>query len=184
MGTPAKTPHDEFLTGRKSEARTPAASVLRGGRPKFPKGLRDIPEVKTEWKRVCRLLERRGHLTEADGPILFLYASAYRRWLQAEADIQAKGIRYMVDVFDRNGNVTGQREKRNESVADAAMLRKELLQHLTALGLTPQSRDKVRLTADKATPPAVDEVEDFFSGPRLVPSVPTTHSDDEQGEEE
>jgi P27 family predicted phage terminase small subunit len=148
MPATAMTPFEEHLTGRESKAKLASTSVLPGGRPRFPKGLRAVPAVKQEWLRVCKLLESRGTITTGDSTALFVYARAYQRWLEAEADIDARGVRYPVPVFDRNGNEVGRKEIRNPSVADAANLRKEINIHLTALGLTPASRDRVKLTAN------------------------------------
>jgi P27 family predicted phage terminase small subunit len=168
MPTPALTPFEEHVRGRTSEAKAPAPSPYVAGRPKFPPHLSKM--AKAEFKRVAGLLEQRRTLTEADGTALGTYARCWQRWVEAEKNVDDRGASYLVPVFDRNGNKVGEKEKTNPRLIEAAMLRKELLQHAAALGISPASREKVKQAASAKTETApIDEAEEFFdNGPRLL----------------
>ena len=53
-----------------------------GGQPSCPAHL--SPTAKAEWKRLARMLNQIGILTQADRAALAAYCQAYGRWVEAE----------------------------------------------------------------------------------------------------
>jgi P27 family predicted phage terminase small subunit len=180
VGRPALSDGEHHLKGtRPTRAASSRDSEILPGKPRCPKHL--SPDARREFRRVLRLLMTRGYLSEGDSTILAVYARCYERWLQAEAHVDAHGMMMPVPVFNRNGEQTGTREKINPNYIAAADRRKELVTLSKTLGITPVDKDRPKLPKQPEKE-VVDEVEHFFSGPRVVPFVTETHDEAQQNE--
>lgn len=141
MAMPAKPDHVHELAGTKSEAVN--TSDVAPGRPRFPKGLSEVARKK--FKALCALLEKRRHLTDADGELLALFAVTYDRWQRALEKLAVEGEIRVYVRLDSNGQPHDQ-EKMNLWLAVAEKSEKTMLACLDRLGLSPLNRSKVRPT--------------------------------------
>lgn len=181
MPRPAKTPEQHRLEGTKPQTVAPTTSVYAAGRPKCPAHLSDA--AKTEWRRISKMLGKRGTETEADRAALALYANVYARWVEVQRQIDDEGYRIEITLTDSNG-------KPYEKVVNHPLLKvvenceRQLLALLKALGLTPDSRDKIR-PAKKDVPVPVDPGEEFLARrPRIVNFKKETVDENPQTTEE
>jgi P27 family predicted phage terminase small subunit len=143
---PAKTDFEHRLhstvsqVGRSKPTQSP--SVYAGGRPRIPQHLGRL--ARAEFKRVCFELERRRTLTSGDRLTIAVLAECFERWCTAKAEL---GTAYTITVTitDKKGNVITT-IKPNPLVKIVETCEARILSLQNALGLTPQSRDKVRPT--------------------------------------
>ena len=91
-----------------------------------------------EWDRIVARIEPLGILTEADGPALAIYCTAYSRWVRARQLIEAKGL--VVDTTDKPRGCL----KTNPAVAIAEAAEVAMGRILASFGLTPADRSKVK----------------------------------------
>jgi P27 family predicted phage terminase small subunit len=119
------------------------ASYVNPGRPRYPKDL--SADGKKVFKRLCRLLEERRTLTEADGDLLRLYIIAWLRQCRASEHLEKDGEIVVCTVTNKDGE-TREVEKANPWLAVSERAEKSMLAILNSLGLSPASRDKVRVT--------------------------------------
>jgi P27 family predicted phage terminase small subunit len=100
--------------------------------PKMPTFLND--EAKTEWQRICPLLEELGIVSQIDRAALAAYCQAYARWKEFEA---------LVDAADRS-------QPDFLALARAARQQAILMKgFLSEFGMTPSARSKVNITEKK-----------------------------------
>lgn len=67
----------------------PGKRAIRGDEPKPPTSMPSCPAhlsatAKTEWKRLARVLNEVGLLTQVDRAVLASYCQCYGRWVEAE----------------------------------------------------------------------------------------------------
>jgi P27 family predicted phage terminase small subunit len=118
-------------------------TFLPAGRPKYPRGISG--EAKAAFKRLSRMLEARRSLTPSDQEILALYAHLYSRWQRALAAIEKEGeIRLYTRLNNRGEDV--QCEKPNLWLKVAETCEAKMIACLSALGMTPMNRSKVKTT--------------------------------------
>jgi P27 family predicted phage terminase small subunit len=159
--TPRKTLAEHALAGTKPHYEVEVRlSPIEGGRPRFPKGL--SKEARHIFKTLCRLLQDRRQLTEADGETIRLYCLALERHQRATAALALEGEIKMYERLDSNGQVH-QVEKANLWLKVAEQAEKFMLSTLTALGLTMTSRDRVKQVKpagadDEIVPGSVDDL--------------------------
>jgi P27 family predicted phage terminase small subunit len=111
------------------------ASYCEPGRPKWP---RDIsPRRKKTFKRVCHQLEKRRTLTEGDYDLIILFAIQEDRRATAQEHIDAEGE---MITTDKGQLVT------SPWLAVAERAEARMLTILRDLGMTPQARDRVKVT--------------------------------------
>src|ERR1700728_3767774 len=101
MAMPAKSDALHKLHGTKSEAKDPTASLVAGGRPRFPKGI--SAEAKAVYKQLVRLLEARKTLTSGDESLLHLFAATWNVWRKAQDRVDAEGAVIEVTLFAKGG---------------------------------------------------------------------------------
>src|SRR3989442_15823422 len=65
------------------------APTIPQGRPPYPSHL--SPAAKREYKRICGLLEQRGHLTPGDYYVAGALATVLARWITAKQELDAAG---------------------------------------------------------------------------------------------
>lgn len=139
------------LTGQDRPDRTPR------NEPKHLTIMPDIPKpaehlddyALAEWNHICGALFRCGILTEIDGRGLAMYCQAYGRWRKAEEAIQAAA---KVDV--ENGGLmimtTNGNWVQNPMVGIANTAMRDAMKYAAEYGLTPSSRVRLGIAADKA----------------------------------
>ena len=116
-----------------------------GGRPlntKEPKPVKKAPrcpswledEAKKEWKRMAKVLEQMGLLTEMDMAAFAGYCQAYARWKEAEEFLTQHGSM----VRTPNGYL---QQVPQVSIAQTNM--KIMLKFCEQFGLTPSARSRI-----------------------------------------
>jgi P27 family predicted phage terminase small subunit len=95
------------------------------------------------WQWLCDTLERLGLLAKSDVAIMTLYCETWAEYVKARQEVEQYGF---VMISPKTGNPFI-----NPLVNVEAMLKKQLLQHLSELGLSPTSR--TRLHADRPQEP-------------------------------
>ena len=102
-----------------------------------------------EWHNICGALFRCGILTEIDGSGLAMYCQAYGRWRKAEECIQAMAATDPENgglmMMTTNGNLV-----QNPMVGTANTAMRDAMKYAAEYGLTPSSRVRLGVDADKA----------------------------------
>lgn len=119
--------------------------------PRCPTWLED--EAKREWKRMAKVLERLGLLTEMDMAAFAGYCQAYARWKEAEEFLTQHGSM----VRTPNGYL---QQVPQVSIAQTNM--KIMLKFCEQFGLTPSARSRI-VGGEGASDPA-DEMELLLGG--------------------
>jgi P27 family predicted phage terminase small subunit len=169
----AKTDHQHQLQGTVSQVgrskTTQAASRYAGGRPQIPQHLDKL--ARSEFKRVCHELEHRKTLTSGDRTTIAVLAECYARWVTAKREL---GTAYTITVtiIDKQGHVITT-VKANPLLKVVEVCEARILSLQSALGLTPQARDKVRPTqVDPSLTVIPGSIGDLY--PELVGRQPET----------
>ena len=145
------------LMGTTSEAVN--VSDVAPGRPRFPKGLSSAGRKK--FKQLCSLLEKRRHLTDADGELLSLFAVAFDRHQRALEKLAVEGEVRQYSRLNNHGEEV-LTEKANLWLKIAQDAEKTMLACMDRLGITPLNRSKVRPTKS-AKDTVVDPMERLLS---------------------
>ena len=119
--------------------------------PRCPAWLED--EAKKEWKRMSKVLESMGLLTEMDMAAFAGYCQAYARWKEAEEFISQHGSM----VRTPNGYL---QQVPQGSIAQTNQ--KIMLKFCEQFGLTPSSR--ISIVAGTDGEGSVDEMEELLGG--------------------
>lgn len=133
-----------------------------GGRPlnaNEPKPVKKAPrcpawieeEAKKEWKRMGRVLEQMGLLTEMDMTAFAGYCQAYARWKEAEEFITQHGTM----IRTPNGYL---QQVPQVSIAQTSL--KIMLKFCEQFGLTPSARS--RIVAGENSSDLTDEMEQLL----------------------
>lgn len=115
--------------------------ALVGGRPTCPKHLSKA--ARKEWLAAVKLLEARGTLEPGCGPTLNLYAVLMARWLEAKADIDARGLQIKTKKTTSRGEIY-EVEIENPMLRIAQDSEAQLQQLTKTLGIAPDAREKVK----------------------------------------
>jgi P27 family predicted phage terminase small subunit len=105
-------------------------------------------DAKREWRRVTRLLERNGIVTELDGPTLMAFCQAFSRWAVAERNLQKYGT--VILSPDKNFPI----QSPYLSIANMAM--EQMVKIATEFGMTPSSRSRVTTVPGLGPPDEFD----------------------------
>ena len=145
-------------TGLKELEGNPGGRPLNKNEPKPNKKAPRCPfwleeEAKKEWKRIGKVLERMGLLTEMDMAAFAGYCQAYARWKEAEEFITQHGTM----VRTPNGYL-----QQVPQVSIAQTNQKIMLKFCEQFGLTPSARSRI-VGGDGAPDPA-DEMEQLLGG--------------------
>jgi P27 family predicted phage terminase small subunit len=125
-----------------------ANQQVSAGRPKMPGHL--SPDAVEAWRLVCKLLKAKGTLSKCDAATLEIYSEVKSSWIAAKKDVQARGQLVEEQRYSKSGDpytVT----IINPSVQIQRDSERQLLQLTKALGLAPDSREKVRGVRKKKT---------------------------------
>jgi P27 family predicted phage terminase small subunit len=151
FGRPRKTDKEHWLNGttpHAPEVKPEEASQVASGRPKMPGHL--SPNAIEAWKLVCKLLRAKGTLAKTDAATLEIYVEVKSTWIDAKADVVARGQLVDEQRYSKSGDpytVT----IINPSVQIQRDSERQLLQLTKALGLSPDTREKVRRTRKRKT---------------------------------
>jgi len=125
----------------------PAPVTVMGHLPEPPDHLDGYAIL--EWHHICGALFRCGILTEIDGRGLAMYCQAYGRWQKAEEAIQAMAEKSPASggliIKTSNGNIV-----QNPMVGTANTAMRDAMKYAAEYGLTPSSRVRLGVDADKA----------------------------------
>jgi P27 family predicted phage terminase small subunit len=148
---PAKTRRQHLLQNTLPQGKPERPSTFVGGRPKIPAHL--SPVARKEFKRCVHLLEQRGTVTEGDYALLTVYSTVFARWLQAKTEI---GDELMVQytTLDSHGKQVTVR-RLNPLLKIVTEAEKQLLSLVKSLGLTPDTREKVKQVGEGGDPEIV-----------------------------
>ena len=160
MPQPAKSPELHALHGTTPQTPKTVASPIPAGRPKFPGNL--AAELRPVFKKICRMLETRRALTEADGPLLALYCVSYARAQKANEKLAVEGEVCEYTRLDSNGQPHVV-EKPNLWLKVAQDAEKQMVACLDRLGLSPMNRDKVKQTASSKEEQAANPMDAYMS---------------------
>jgi P27 family predicted phage terminase small subunit len=142
------------LNGTKPSYVEPACYVP-AGRPCYPAGISG--KCRSVFKRLVKMLEERKSITPGDEEILRLYAVLYDRHAAALEMVRTQGAIVSYTRLNNNGQDV-QCEKPNLHLKICETSEQKMLACLSALGLTPLSRSKVRC-ADVAKEEADPRIE-------------------------
>jgi P27 family predicted phage terminase small subunit len=138
----------------RSKTTTPVASYVPAGRPEFPEEL--SPTGKKIFKELCQLLQERRTLTRGDGDLLILYVQTRARYMRAIARVESEG-----EIVTRQKAGKGEEvytvEEENPWLLVAERAMKSMLSILDRVGLTPGSRDNVKVTRGGGGPHTQDD---------------------------
>lgn len=160
MGRPEKPISLHNLQGTTPEGRSAVGgeSVHAPGRPKWGKLPR---QCRATFKRICKLLADRKHLTPGDRELVTLYAIAEDRYWQFKNTLDVEGPTIQ----------TEEGPKDHPAWKHFYSAERTMLSCLDRLGLNPLARDKAKQTrTGKEKSP--DEFEQFIEsgrGPSVVP---------------
>jgi P27 family predicted phage terminase small subunit len=118
------------MRGRKPEGSQP---TTKADAPAAPTWLSD--EARAEWDRLLELIATGGAIAQPDADVLAMFVSTLVTYRKAVGEIQTNGITFR----------TSKGIKRNPAVAVASDARKDLLRLASELGLTPISRQRLRI---------------------------------------
>ncbi|OLR55055.1 terminase [Hornefia porci] len=119
--------------------------------PRCPAWLED--EAKKEWKRMSKVLEQMGLLTDMDMAAFAGYCQAYARWKEAEEFLTQHGS----IVRTPNGYL-----QQVPQVTIAQTNRRDMLRFCEQFGLTPSARS--RIVGDGAATDTEDDMEMLLGG--------------------
>lgn len=136
----------------------PGKRPLNDAEPQPKAGVPTLPDWvsedgRHEWKRIVSVLRPTGVLTLADRAVLAGYCQAYAESASWTRLIDKEGWMVTADVFDRNGEVTGQIRKPHPGIKHQRDAFNRMKQYLIELGLSPASRSRVKV------PPQKEEVD-------------------------
>lgn len=117
--------------------------------PKCPSWLE--PEAKKEWRRMSKVLEQIGVLTEVDAAAFAGYCQAYSRWKEAEEFLTKHGT-----IFKTPSGYIQQVPQ----VSIAQTYLKIMKDFCSEFGLTPSARTRIK--AGTAGGEATDPMEDLL----------------------
>ena len=113
-----------------------------------------MPEAKTEWKRLAKILSEMGVLTEVDRTAFAAYCQSYARWKEAQEHINAEGATYETE----NGM-----QRPNPYVAICNTEQRLMMSAASEFGLTPSARSRI-MAASGVNKDDVDEMEALLGG--------------------
>lgn len=158
MARPFLSEEEHKLRGTVAHASTVGGeSPHAPGRPKWG----NLPrECRSTFKRICKLLDARQHLTPGDREIISLYAVSENRYWKFKEILDREG--WTIEVPDDG-------TKDHPVAKHFYAAERVMLSCLDRLGLNPLARDKAKQTRKPKELPK-DELEQLLErGPQVVP---------------
>lgn len=120
-------------------------------RPDMPNGL--SPAAQMEWERIVPELEYMGVLGFVDSSALAGYCQSFARWLQAEAEVELKGL----TIKGSHGGIVA-----NPAITIAREALRDMKVFIVEFGMTPASRTRIKVGPRRE----LDPMEEFLKGPK------------------
>jgi P27 family predicted phage terminase small subunit len=151
MGRPPLPTHIKLVQGTARPHR------LNPNEPKPPLAVPEPPTHLTEQEKakfisMAEMLVRRGVMTELDAGALARYATAWCRWVDAEAEIKKRGL-----VVKTSADFVIQ----NPFLAVANRCMNQMAQIESEFGLTPSARTRIRM---EELTGEIDPFEEYLRG--------------------
>lgn len=128
------------LTKAEIEARKKAEAKLTPNKDKIKCPSWLDKEAKKEWKRIYKELEELNLLTNVDITALAIYCDAYSKYIQANKEIEEKGM------FVEYTNKAGATNTIENPAINTAKKYADIIRRMCAeFGLTPSARAKLTL---------------------------------------
>jgi P27 family predicted phage terminase small subunit len=118
---------------------------VNAGRPRCPAHVKSDPVAFAAFKDAVRILKKRRTVSAGDAPTLAVYAIVYSKWVKATADVNERGFEVTVTRTNKQGE-TYEMEIPNVSVRIATDSERQLLMLAKALGMTPDTRERIKPT--------------------------------------
>jgi P27 family predicted phage terminase small subunit len=133
----------------------PGKRKLNRSEPSTRRGAPDRPMFLTEsaiaaWDHIVPLLLEMNVLTTSDGFALANLCMAFARWQEAEAAITEHGVVCKVPVMDKTYELVGWKITKNPACTVAMACQKEMRAQLSAFGLDPSSRSRIKGATQEA----------------------------------
>jgi P27 family predicted phage terminase small subunit len=135
--------------------RAPSNEPRATGRPAVPDWL--TAEEQSEFRRLSSELRKMGVIGKVDAAVLARYIRTWRRWRQAEQQVEKIGM--VTLIKDAKGGVSS--VVQSPYVKIASQLSGQLDRLEQVLGLTPSARS--RLEVSPVTETAVSDLADFLN---------------------
>jgi P27 family predicted phage terminase small subunit len=132
--------------------REPLPTIGRPKRPKFLTGL-----ARKEWNSIVPQLVATGVIAETEGKLLAGYCQAYKRWVEAEAEIDRHGLMIVVEEKDDSGNFHVLSSSKNPACTIADAMMKQMRAFAVEFGLSAASRTKVNAKPVKREAESIGE---------------------------
>ena len=129
----------------------------------IPKDIQRDEVALEEWNAVVPELVQNGLLCRANLRILANYCLAHAEAQHAQDEVFENGRMLEEDVFNRAGEVSGQRMKPNPGITQAHQARLEMLRYAVEFGMTPAAATRVE-RGDGADA-GKDDFGSFMNGP-------------------
>lgn len=184
MAQQAKSIRQHLLHGTVPQGKPASPSAFTAGRPVIPKHL--SPVARREFKRVCAFLERRATLTEGDVATIAVLSEVTARWIDCK---RALGDQYTIttSIADNNGNLHTV-VRPNPLIRIVQDCESKILSLTKSLGLTPDSRDKVKPTqldtSLEIIPGSLADTNPELFGGNVTPKKPVAVDPEEMGVDE
>ncbi len=137
-------------TALKKLAGNPGKRPLNAAEPKPPPEAPDPPrhlndEARAEWQWLCATLHQLKLLAKSDKAIMTLYCETWAEYVRVRKDVEEYGF---VMISPKTGSPFV-----NPLANVEASLKKQLLQYLSELGLSPTSRTRLHVAPDDPADP-------------------------------
>jgi len=113
------------------------------------------PTAKVAWRRLVKMFDKAGTMSEADQDILALYCDAFSEYLKAKKQLSKRGEKMI--LYTPNGY---QYENRWIAIRNRAATQMHKLG--AELGLTPASRSRIIVDAERLMKRKPDPMEELF----------------------
>jgi P27 family predicted phage terminase small subunit len=123
---------------------------ITSGRPRCPAHVKQNSVALASWKDAVRIMKKQRTLSAGAGPTLAVYAVVYSKWVKATDDVDNRGQILTVTRTTKSGEPY-EVEEENPSVKIQTNSERQLLALTKSLGLSPDTREKVRPTRGGAT---------------------------------
>ena len=140
-------------TALKQLAGNPGKRPLNEAEPKPEREAPDCPEHLNDeacnvWEWLCDTLDRLGLLAKSDVAIMTLYCETWSEYVKVRQEVEQYGF---VMISPKTGNPFV-----NPLLNVEAMLKKQLLQYLSELGLSATSRTRLRVHTPEQPDPMAE----------------------------
>jgi P27 family predicted phage terminase small subunit len=153
MGRPRKPTSLKILEGAQP-------CRINRSEPKSPEGLGEPPDWlddhgRDAWRRLKERLAPMRVATRADEEIVMVYCQAYSTLRLALDEVEAHGmlVEQTTEITTKNGSTSNTILKANPMLPAIQQARRQMVQCLTQLGMSPSSRSGLHVQEDRPEDP-------------------------------